>query len=163
LESEYPRFETLAPQFTSYYTRWAEHIDRAGLGTLAIKGAELTYVNQIYSGEGWTDLQSLHNVIPGFKAVVGDGPKPNIVDGALTSVRHTGSCVVRTDAKLARLVANPDRLLAQLEIKAQAAVPVTSFGDLTGWLADANEQIVETFIAVTDPTAQKEVWQRVGA
>lgn len=63
-DAEYPRYETLIVDFDARYGEFRSFLDEHGLGTPRPLQYELTYVNHLVQGDGWTSLNDIGSVLP---------------------------------------------------------------------------------------------------
>jgi uncharacterized protein (TIGR04255 family) len=61
-DDQYPRYSQLKNRFISEFGLFQKFVEREGLGTLQINQCEVTYVNHIVPGEGWTRPGELHKI-----------------------------------------------------------------------------------------------------
>jgi uncharacterized protein (TIGR04255 family) len=156
----YPRFQNLAPEFERLFRRWQNFLLRAELGEISVLNAELTYVNQIYAGEGWKSLNDLGGIIPAFRDVFGAGApeERNPTAGGFQSIYETSVGKVQVDGRTAKTATELQRELVNLNISATGDQGQES--DLRDWFVQANAHIVKTFLSVTSAEAQQKLLGR---
>lgn len=59
----YPRYETLRSAFISHFATFTKFVAEEELGKVNVNQVEITYVNHLTVGEGWSRLGELHRVI----------------------------------------------------------------------------------------------------
>ncbi len=81
-EDAYPRYTIIRPNFQSQWERFLDFIKCEKLITPQPKRCEVTYVNQIDSGNNWELFQKLEGVFSPWSSKMTDGflPKPNMVN-----------------------------------------------------------------------------------
>lgn len=160
-DAVYPRFDTVFPLFLDHLKRWEAYCEFAKIGPLNIRNCELTYVNHIPKGEGWVEQKELAALFPGLMA--SDAPKgmPARTGFAYSSVHEFPTLQLRADIRHG-FIGEERKEIMGLELKAESAGHLRQGADaLKQWFADANEAIVTSFVAMTNPTTQKEVWKLV--
>jgi len=88
----YPRYETLRASFASHFTTFIKFVEEEDLGRVNVNQVEITYVNRLRLGEGWTRLGELHKVIRMWKPNYGVG-----LSGEPENVRLTERHVLSND------------------------------------------------------------------
>lgn len=158
---EYPRFGQMLPLFSDYVNRWRKFVDESGIGPLHINKCELTYVNHIFEGEGWSGVSQISNVLSPSLVVPPQGRLPDPVGLAWQSTYQIGDCDVVAEVKTATLVEDQQKKLLQLELKAQSKSKIDALLECEKWLAGANLVLEDVFLAMTTKTAQEDNWHRV--
>lgn len=62
-KEEYPQYHSLKPRFEAEWQLFCSFIKEQGLGTVEVTQCELTYVNHIERGKGWSKYSSIPDVI----------------------------------------------------------------------------------------------------
>jgi len=156
-DDEYPRYVNLYPKFKESWRLFTSFADELKLGPMEIDQYELTYVNNIPRGEGWTDLFNINNVFRDFKSKLDNRflPEPENISWRITyrlpndtgrlhvSVRHAVSRELR------------DRILI-LDLTARGFIA----DKMDTWFDMAHEWIVKGFTDLTSESIQKSIWKR---
>lgn len=160
-DTVYPRFEHVFPQFVGYLKQWEAFCEAAKIGPIDLRECELTYVNHIPRGEGWNDPSELAGLFPGLIAPETPKELPARTGVAYSSVHSFPTLQLRADVRLGH-VGDERKEIVGLELKAESAGRWRrGANELEQWFSEANEAIVRSFVAMTSPTTQKEVWKLV--
>ncbi|MBA7668775.1 hypothetical protein ES703_76890 [subsurface metagenome] len=65
-EDEYPRYSNVIQNFRSSFSRLEAFLKSNGLGAIEPLQYEMTYVNHILQGEGWTTFNDIGTILPDF-------------------------------------------------------------------------------------------------
>jgi len=71
---EYPRYESVKEGFERDFADYREFIARNELGTVRINQCEVTYINHIVAGAGWTTYSDIEKVFTVWRQPVGTHP-----------------------------------------------------------------------------------------
>ena len=157
VETEYPKYRTLFPSFAKSWGLFCDFVQEQGLGELQPDQYELTYVNHIVHGTGWTDERGIEGVFPWFKCKL---------DGAFLGVPEEAgwrkSYVF--PKKDGRLRVEMKQGLTKEDGKPVLVLNLTargfSEGDMGKWFDLAHEWIVRSFADLTESSVQKDVWKK---
>lgn len=155
--TEYPRYKKLFPRFLKSWKLLNDFIKDLGIGQLEPDQYELTYINHINKGDGWTDLSNIEKVFPEFQCKV-------------------GGCFLTEPEEVAwrriyRLPKDKGRLRVSMQqatsIKTKKPVLTLNLtargfgkGALNDWFDIAHEWIVRGFTDLTGHNIQESVWKR---
>lgn len=157
----YPRFPTVLKRFKKSWKALRRLCELEGIAFPVVNQLEVTYVNHIPVGEGWTDLHDLGGVFPDLAWRRGDRfLEPPIgmlwnsafnvpeIDGRLrVSVRH-----------VTRKADNKEVLLCELTAR---GMPQQQDDDaIDAWLQLARATVVNAFADLTDSKVQQDQWGR---
>ena len=73
---EYPRYEAIREVFKNELEVFRAFVEREGLGDLIPNQVEVTYVNHIVAGEGWSSHADLARIVTFFRGGSGDSSLP---------------------------------------------------------------------------------------
>jgi len=156
-EGQYPRYECLYPEFESSWNGFVGLVENQDLGTLQPDQYELTYVNHIAKGHGWTDEDDVEQVFPWFKCSLNTERSGALERVAWRRVymlpNETGRLHVSMKQALTRETKTP---VLVLNLTARGFTE----SDMRCWFNVAHEWIVRVFADLTGPSIQKQIWKR---
>jgi uncharacterized protein (TIGR04255 family) len=162
-KEQYPRYERVMELFHDRFAKFQSFVVEAQLGLLEPLQYELTYINHIPLGEGWTNLSEIGSVFPDFTWRGGTNrflPAPEALNwrtifvfpgqaGRLYStVRHA----VRRD---------DSRPILIFELLARGIGEDRSLLAMESWFHLAHEWIVRGFTDLTGENMQGPLWRRL--
>jgi uncharacterized protein (TIGR04255 family) len=156
----YPRYMATLPMFLSAWREFRECLTENEIGPLRVTRCEVTYVNHIVRGEGWSDISDLPSVIRPWGGTGNFAflPEPQAADMDLHFPMPAAKD--RLHIQLRRAVRQPDGTeLLQLTITAKGAPRSESEQDIVAWFDLGREWVVRGF---TDVTSEKmhQLWGR---
>jgi uncharacterized protein (TIGR04255 family) len=90
---QYPRYENVKAGFEKDFALFREFVRNEKLGELQLNQCEVTYVNHIMAGEGWTQHAEIDKVFVGWR-------QPELsYPGAATDVTWTGRFLIADEGK----------------------------------------------------------------
>lgn len=157
VEAEYPKYSTLFPSFSQSWKLFCDFVKEQGLGEVHPDQYELTYVNHIEHGSGWTDERGIEGVFPWFKCKR-DGAFLGVPEEAGWRIsyvfpKNTGRLHVEMKQGLTKEDGKP---VLVLNLTARGSAE----GDLRKWFDLAHEWIVKSFADLTESSVQKDVWKK---
>jgi len=156
-EGQYPRYESLFPQFESSWESFSGFVRAQSLGDLQLDQYELTYVNHIEQGCGWTDEQDIDEVFPWFKCRLEDGFSDALEEVAWRRVYRFPENAGRLHVSMQQAATIPKKTpVLVLKLTARGFAE----SGLKGWFDLAHEHIVRTFADITGPSIQESTWKR---
>jgi uncharacterized protein (TIGR04255 family) len=162
-QTEYPRFSKLEPMFQKQLSKFLAFLSEESLGLLIVQGYELTYVNHIYEGEGWSSVTDIGSVFPDLGWRVLDRPQGQPQGVAWHSNFECRNVKLDADVKFGKARGEGERKLFAFELKATGVAAGSSLDNLSPWLIEANSVIVAAFGNLTSGNLQWELWKRVGS
>lgn len=155
--TEYPRYKQLFPQFLKAWQLFNDFVEELNIGQLEPDQYELTYINHIRKGDGWTDLSDIERVFPEFQCKVGDR---FLVEPEQVAWRR----IYRLPKDMGRLRVSMQQATVVETKSPVLALNLTARGfaksGLSAWFDMAHEWIVKGFTDLTGPDIQKSVWKR---
>jgi len=158
--ADYPRYEQLREDFETHFQTFASFVSQRGLGKPRIRHAEISYINQLQPGEGWTDQGDLDRVIRMWSPTY----EPGLLEGRPEDVRVAQRHLI-TDAEgpYARLYVAVEPVLGGalvLNLTVRGCPRGSSLKSSLEFFDMGREKIVKGFTAVT--TAEMhELWGRI--
>lgn len=162
-QNTYPRYERVRQTFESELSRFGEFLSREQVGELNPNQCEITYVNHIASGEGWTNHGQLDDVLSLFSPQYTDKFQPTPED-AKVSVKFV---IPNGSEPLGRLhvAVEPvfrsadDAPLFALTLTARGRPVAPGVAGVLGFMDTGREWIVRTFASITTPRMHQ-IWRR---
>jgi len=159
----YPSYDVLMVDFMKHLKSFCAFVAKGKHGAFVPKMSEITYVDHIVAGKGWTDHSEMHKVISPVSLDYSDDYLP-----PLESLTFNSSYIFKKDEKaLGRLRVNANPAFRGKEKEPIVVMNVSAFArplapDIEGIhkaLDQAHEWAVRGFASVT-PKAMHEVWER---
>ncbi len=168
-EDSYPRYENMRQRLEQALAKFASFLQSEQLGDIAPNQCEVTYVNHMEQGQGWTRPSELASVFPGFAGQWSSEflPAPEDVRAALRFVIPGAD---QAQVPLGRLHAQIEPRYRRQDNSPLLALTMTArlrpMGkDLAGALSSIDvgrEWIVRGFTALTTDAMHK-LWERCDA
>lgn len=156
-DAEYPRYESLYPQFAESWELFRDFVGEQSLGELQPDQYELTYVNHIEQGDGWTNVQDIEEVFPWFKCKLENNLADALEQVAWRRIYKFPDNAGRLHASMQQAITKDKRTpVLVLNLTARGFVE----SGLKDWFDMAHEQIVRIFTDLTGPSIQKTIWKR---
>lgn len=160
----YPRYKMIKKQFTEEFARFEKWLQTEGLGEIEIDQSELTYVNHVFEGDGWSTGDNIGNVLTLWSGRVHDDylHDPEDVRFATRYVmpvaeKPTGRLHVR--AQIASRISDDRRLIKLSLIGRGPPIGEAIEGAMT-MMDQAHEWIVRGFAAITSAEMHQR-WERI--
>ncbi len=154
----YPRYEKVREWFDHDFLEFQDFASREKLGAIEVNQCEVTYVNHIVAGEGWTSHEDIDKVLTVWKQP--SAPFPGKAEDTTFHARFpikdaAGHPVGRLHVDVQAAVRNADsKPMFVLNLTARGMVgKSTEFFDL------GRERIVRSFAALTTAEMHR-VWKR---
>jgi uncharacterized protein (TIGR04255 family) len=156
----YPRYGSVKSTFKNSLSRFERFIENRGLGTIKVRQYEMTYVNHIFQGDGWSDLGDLGELFPDF---VRRRDTARFLPANESIVWRNVFVLPEKQGRLRVTIQDAtrredSRRLIVLELLARGINP--SSPGLDDWFDTARECIVRGFTDLTHPHVQRAVWLR---
>lgn len=163
-QDEYPRYERVRQTFETELNRFGEFLSREQIGELVPNQCEITYVNHIAPGEGWSSHGQLANVLNLFSLKYTDEFRPTPEDAKL-SVRFV---IPNGNDPLGRLHVAVEPVYRSVDEVPLFALTLTARGrpvapgvaGALGFIDTGREWVVRTFASITTPQMHQ-VWRRI--
>jgi uncharacterized protein (TIGR04255 family) len=158
----YPRYQSIVDGFRTNFEIFENFLKDEALGSPKPIECELTYINHIPKGEGWSAVADIHDLLPDLdwrsdkKRFL---PKPHHLGWQATF--HLPEDMGRLQVKLDQALRKIDNLpLFVLEISARGLGADKSRKAIWDWFELAHTWIVCGFSDLTGTTIQKTIWER---
>jgi uncharacterized protein (TIGR04255 family) len=154
----YPRYERVREGFDKDFSEFTQFVSRNQLGTIRVNQCEVTYINHIVAGQGWTNHSDIDEVFTIWRQPQANfpGPAQDLTFRARFPILDaSGGFVGRLHATLQSVWRTSDGApMFVLDLTARGQVGVgTDFFDL------GREWIVRSFAKLTTSTMH-EIWGR---
>jgi uncharacterized protein (TIGR04255 family) len=163
-DQAYPSYELIKERFTEEVSKFEEWLKAEGFGRIKIDQSELTYVNHILEGEGWSSGNEIGSVVTLWSGSTCDEylPEPEVVRFATQHVmpvaeKPMGRLYIR--AETARRVSD-DRRLIKLSLIGRGPSAAEDVEGAMTIMDHAHEWIVRSFASITSTEMHKR-WERI--
>jgi uncharacterized protein (TIGR04255 family) len=161
---EYPRYRHVRGTFQRELDVFRDFLNREKLGRLLPNQCEVTYVNAIVSGRGWTRHGELHNILAAFSHRPVDGflPEPENVN---VGIRYTipddqGNPAGRLHIAIDPVYGDTDGVpMFLMKLTARGAPHGDGVEGIMTFLDIGHEWIVRGFTSITTPDMHA-IWGR---
>jgi uncharacterized protein (TIGR04255 family) len=158
----YPRFNSIAPKFYENFKKFQDFCSENDLGDTVPQSFELSYINHIFSGEGWKNIKEIGKIFPDLmwkddqsrylKELVttqwlAEFPMSNPQLGDIrVNVRHGKKQPEDLPVLVFEIIVRSDTMNGLQKIKQEK------------WFKSAHDDILWTFEDLTDDRVQKSFW-----
>lgn len=157
----YPRFPKVFERFWSAWERFLEFCRDEKIGTPSVNQLEVTYINHIVEGDGWSGLESIGSVFPdiSWRTERSFLPSPESVawKGSFQLPDQLGRLHVSIRHAIKRIDSKPV-LLCDLTVR--GCPRTVDDAALKAWFLLGREWIVRGFADMTSAEVQAKVWKR---
>jgi len=156
-DAEYPRYDILFPKFAESWELFRDFVGGQNLGELQTDQYELTYVNHIKQGSGWTNEQDIEEIFPWFKSKTDNNSSDELENVSWSRIYKFPDNAGRLHVSMQQAL-TIDKKIPVLVLNLTAR----GFAEcgLKDWFDMAHERIVRTFADLTGPSVQKTIWKR---
>lgn len=157
----YPGFSTIFRKFESFYNRFCQIIQNHEIGKVVPSQYELTYIDQLFQGDGWNtleDLGKIYNIF--FPAEHSD----SFWAGTESMVVQTSFPIQDLRGRLYLVISNRVKMPEQRQTL-QTDFTVRGFSDpvnleMGTWFKFARDHIQEKFANIFTESIQTQIWGR---
>jgi uncharacterized protein (TIGR04255 family) len=153
---KYPRYRTVKEEFWRYFEKFLAFVKGEGLGEVAPNQWEVTYIDSIPKGSLWNTAEDWHQVLPGLFPSQ-RYPATVLLESVVGEWHYEipPRCGrVHISVQLARVGQDPTDVLL-LQSTARGPISQETSPTLIAGLDLGHRAIVDTFLAITSPEAQK--------
>jgi uncharacterized protein (TIGR04255 family) len=159
---KYPRFGQVFGMFMSHFATFKSFLEKHKLGPVEPLQFELTYLNHVYQGEGWTTNLDAGKIFADF---VWRGEDRRFLPAPEAINWRTSFVLPQKAGRLHMTVKNgksrdDNRPLYIFELTARGYLGSGREEDMREWFEMAHEWIVRGFTDLTDKGTQLEIWKR---
>ncbi len=161
-EDEYPRYPTVIKLFKDRLSQFKSFLEENELGVIEPLQYEMTYINHILQGDGWTNLNEIGNVFPDFALRVSKDrflPEPEGINWRTSFAlpNQLGRLHVTIQHGKVRETGQP---LLILNLTVRGIGSDKSSDGMWPWFDLAREWIVRGFADLTGEEVQKHIWKK---
>jgi uncharacterized protein (TIGR04255 family) len=160
INSEYPRYVEIIQGFQECLNTFELFLLDQGLGTIQFRQYELTYLNQIPQGCGWSSIAEISKVFPDINWNSSSSrflSDPKSI--SWSSVFEIPNQVGRLHVSISPIVVN-DEISLSFELTVRGIKGYESRNQLENWFDIAHNWIVRSFSDLTSESVQQEVWDK---
>jgi uncharacterized protein (TIGR04255 family) len=161
-EDQYPHYDYVINNFRECLATFEEFLKENQLGAMEPVQYELTYINHLLQGDGWTALGDLGKVFPDFAWRTSDQrflPVPEAINWQTSFVLPKKAGRLHASIRLGKR--RTDRRGTFLfELTARGIIEDKSRSAMWSWFDIAHEWIVRGFTDLTGEDLHKTVWRR---
>jgi uncharacterized protein (TIGR04255 family) len=161
-DDAYPRYEYMREQFASRWRQFCDFTQAQKREPPKVDLLDMTYVNHIFKGEGWSapgDIGKVFPVISFHKKSDFLPPPASLGSNMVFDLKQTRGRL-HVSCRHAKLLEGEKRELFRLEMVARGRPERTEPEGLLLWFSEAREWIVRGFADLTDPDIQVKQWGR---
>lgn len=160
----YPGYEKLQSRFGEVVDQFQRFCAVQKLGPLERLAGEICYVNRIYAGQAFGSIEQASDVVTLLKPwrtqklakVLGSPAGFGFSTGATS-----GGALIRVDVRSGNEASGDRQQLINLELRGTATDTVDTFDQVREWYREVHQKLLDSFLAVTNPSVQKDVWGHV--
>ena len=164
-DDTYPRFQVISRRFGELFSGLNSFLQSSDLPRAAPTLYELTYVNHIPRGEGWSSMEDLGNLLVDVKWNSTKArflPVPTGISWQARFPMSSDACAL--NVRLVQATRTPDSITGlRLELQAVGNAKERSDKEMNNWFALAHEWIVRGFEDLTELRVQQEIWRKTSA
>jgi uncharacterized protein (TIGR04255 family) len=158
----YPRFDNLRKKFIDVFGQWRSFVGDTLKTDLTPVECQLTYLNAIHKGHGWTEVGEMSGLFTDFSWQSRGGrflPAPDLSTWRAVFPLSDGRGSLTAEVTPATLGVDGPQII-RLELSAKGVV--IDKDDPFAWFDLAHEWIVRGFADITQLSVQKFCWKRKG-
>jgi uncharacterized protein (TIGR04255 family) len=145
----YPEYDVLRPRFEADWLRFVRFLEKERIGPPEINQCEVTYINHIPIGEGWTSFGRVDGVVRMLGAPLGEFlPEPEILVLNARYVMPDKRGRLHVGLNPAIRKQDGQRVL-QLTLTARGRPASASHADIMAWLDLGHDWVVNGFADLT--------------
>jgi uncharacterized protein (TIGR04255 family) len=160
-EDKYPHYDqTIRPAFCREWSRFRRFVESRELGELLIVQCEITYINHLDAGKGWSSASDLPEVFPCWSGQTSGNYLPNPEDVTIEARYALPNQIGRLRVSARPAIRNSDGAeIIQLNLTARGEPRGSDDDAILSWIDSGREWVVRGF---TDFTSAKmhRIWNR---
>lgn len=160
-EDSYLRYGEIIKMFEKHLSTFEAYLETSEIGTLEFLQYELSYVNEIPQGTGWTTLDDVGNIFPDFTWK--SGPHRFLNSRKNISWRTTFDLpnqLGRLHVVIRHLLREGKHPTLLFELNVRGFSSDRSREGMRSWFDMAHEWVVRGFADLTGEEVQRNVWRR---
>lgn len=157
---KYPHYENIRPEFENEWVRFCEFLTAQHIPWPSMLQCEVTYVNHLERGKGWSNFADLQDVVSVWSGRTSGSFLPH-ADAVIFNIRFpmANSRGVLTVAMEPAIRRTDQKEVIQLRLTAQGRPESEKVDDILRWLDLGREWIVRGFTDFTTPKMHA-LWRR---
>ena len=164
-DAEYPRYRYVRSEFEKAWRTFEQFAERNHLGSLTPNQCEVTYVNEIVSGNVWKEHGELDRVLTVFQKSFSDdflsSPEDAVLRLRFRIHDDDGHPIGRLHASLDSAMRRTDgRVIFVLKLTARGAPRGEGIDGVLSFLDLGRQWVVRGFASLTTPTMHQKEWGR---
>lgn len=156
----YPRYDSIKPKFVEEWNRFCQFIEENKIGVPEINQCEVTYVNHIEIGKGWTSYGELNKVLTCWSGASSGAflptPEMSSLNTRYVMPEKKGRLYITMQPGIRR---KDGKEILQLQLMARGKPDSSSIEDILNWFDLGHEWIVRGFTDFTTMAMHK-IWGR---
>lgn len=160
----YPGNKYVADAFKKYLTQFKSFVDEQNIGLIKYKGCELSYINHIFSGQGWDALSDLNNVFPdlNWRKTERFLKEPLGFSCSFVCPLNNDQGELLVKIQQATITDDPMKTpLLVFELTARINNVLSSEQEMWDWFEMAHEWVIRGFMDLTSGDIQKNYWRKI--
>ena len=159
---KYPGFSVILERFETFYNRFCEIVTNLEVGPVTSSQYELTYIDQLFQGEGWDTLDSIGKI---YNLFVDSQPSDSFWSGAESMILRTSFPVADLNGRLHLTISNRIKKVGgqqtlQTEFTLRGFQENTAHDTMISWFKSAHGGIRKKFVSIFTEDIQTQVWRR---
>lgn len=160
-EDEYPRYSNIIKLFRPHLSKFEYFLKDLELGIIEPLQYEITYVNHIPKGNGWTMLSDLGKIFPDFAWQTNENRfLPNCSSLNWRTTFDLPNQVGRLHVVIRSALREDNHPIVSFELTVRGIEDSGSLEAMWNWFDTAHEWIVLGFADLTSEEVQKNIWKR---
>lgn len=156
----YPRYKNIIRSFQSLLEKFQKFVETNGLGDLYFTQGEVSYINHIVRGAGWSSFGEVGEIFPDFSWRLGTRILSAPESFNFRSNHSYAGGTLLVAMQTARSSAENQEQIIRFDLTARGEVVSSGSAEMWNWFRDANTYIVDAFIDLTSKNMQREIWKR---
>ena len=160
-DQKYPGFSTIYKSFENFYNRFHLTIKKLHIGSVTPLQYELTYIDQLISGESWNSIKDIGQI---YNIFFNSSQSDHFWESAEFVNFRTSFTVPDLHSRLHIAISNrvkmPEEIHTLQTDFTLRGFPENSDYTMIDWFKSAREQIREKFVSLFTESIQTEIWGR---
>lgn len=158
----YPGFSAIFESFEGFYNRFRQVLKKQQIGELVPLQYELTYIDQLFHGDGWDTLDDIGQI---YNLFVESQQSDSFWSGAESMILRTSFPVEDLHGRLhltisSRVKIPQQRQTLQTDFTMRGFPENAEYDTMIAWFKEARDRIREKFASMFTEDIQTKVWGR---